>query len=276
MSLFRPSLTFRYLAKHYIINFIALLLGISLAFSIIDYFQHSEQLALSSNYKILYVYYMWQEALVLLYPLTLIFAVIMTKLTLVKSSNMVILHSFGYTKRQLFYPFLLVSVSVYLIFTYLHTTQFSYAKDKAKAMLEQEGVDSYSLKDLFFIYEGTFVYAKNIDPINKKMQDLVLFRLKGNNLEYTMDAKEAYFTGKGWLAKDIFIRKLVYDDNNNLVKYETKIRDEMLTLMGYEPKIIESIQEGKALNMTDSFRALELLANKKEVNPPKKHSNIPL
>ncbi len=272
MSLFRPSLTFRYLAKHYIINFIALLLGISLAFSIIDYFQHSEQLALSSNYKILYVYYMWQEALVLLYPLTLIFAVIMTKLTLVKSSNMVILHSFGYTKRQLFYPFLLVSVSVYLIFTYLHTTQFSYAKDKAKAMLAKEGVDSYSLKDLFFIYNGTFVYAKNIDPINKKMKDLVLFRLNGNNLEYTMDAKEAYFTGKGWLAKDIFIRKLVYD-NNNLVKYETEVRDEILTLIGYEPKIIESIQEGKALNMTDSFRALKLLEEQK-LNTHKLRSTI--
>ncbi len=272
MSLFRPSLTFRYLAKHYIINFIALLLGISLAFSIIDYFQHSEQLALSSNYKILYVYYMWQEALVLLYPLTLIFAVIMTKLTLVKSSNMVILHSFGYTKRQLFYPFLLVSVSVYLIFTYLHTTQFSYAKDKAKAMLAKEGVDSYSLKDLFFIYNGTFVYAKNIDPINKKMKDLVLFRLNGNNLEYTMDAKEAYFTGKGWLAKDIFTRKLVYD-NNNLVKYETEVRDEILTLIGYEPKIIESIQEGKALNMTDSFRALKLLEEQK-LNTHKLRSTI--
>ncbi|SFV53387.1 Permease YjgP/YjgQ [hydrothermal vent metagenome] len=272
MSLFRPSLTFRYLAKHYIINFIALLLGLSLAFSIIDYFQHSEQLALSSNYKILYVYYMWQESLVLLYPLTLIFAVIMTKLTLVKSSNMVILHSFGYTKRQLFYPFLLVSISIYLIFTYLHTTQFSYAKDKAQLMLAKDGVDSYSLKDLFFLYEGTFVYAKNIDPISKKMKDLVLFRLKGNNLEYTMDAKEAYFTGEGWLAENIFIRKLIYD-KGNLLRYETETRDKMLTLIGYEPKIIESIQEGKALNMSDSFRALELL-EKQKLNTHKLRSTI--
>jgi len=272
MSLFRPSLIFRYLAKHYIINFVALLLGISLAFSIIDYFQHSEQLKVSSNYKILYIYYMWQEALVLLYPLTLIFALIMTKLTLVKSSNMVILHSFGYTKRELFYPFLLVSLSVYLLFTYLHSTQFSYAKDKAQAMLAQEGVDSYSLEDLFFLYNGTFVYAKNIDPIKKKMKDLVLFRLKGNNLEYIMDAKEAYFTTKGWVAKDIFIRKLIYN-NNNLIKYRTETKDEILTLIGYEPKIIESIQEGKALNTIDSFKALKLL-KKQKLNTNKLRSTI--
>ena len=272
MSLFRPTLTFRYLAKHYIINFIALLMGISLAFSMIDYFQHSEQLALSSNYKILYVYYMWQEALVLLYPLALIFALIMTKITLIKSSNMVILHSFGYTKRQLFYPFLIVSTSVYLLFTYLHATQFSYAKDRAKAMLAQEGVDSYSLKDLFFIYEGTFVYAKNIDPIKKKMEDLVLFRLENNNLLYTMDAKEAHFKDGGWLAKDIFLRKLIYKDDN-LIRYETENVDEMLTLIGYEPKIIESIQEGKALNMVDSFRALELL-EEQNLNTYKLRSTI--
>ena len=273
MSILRPTLTFRYLAKHYIINFIALLMGISLAFSMIDYFQHSEQLALSSNYKILYVYYMWQEALVLLYPLALIFALIMTKLSFVKSSNMVIFYSFGYTKRELFYPFLVVSTVVYLLFTYLHTTQFSYAKDKAKAMLAQEGVDSYSLKDLFFIYNGTFVYAKNIDPIKKKMEDLVLFSLDGNNLKYTIDAKEAYFTGNGWLAKDILIHNLIYDKSSNLVRYEIEKRDEMLTLIGYEPKIIESIQEGKALNMTDSFRALKLL-DKQKLNTHKLRSKI--
>ena len=273
MSLFRPTLTFRYLAKHYVINFIALLMGISVAFSMIDYFQHSEELALSSNYKILYVYYMWQEALVLLYPLALIFALIMTKLSLVKSSNMVILHSFGYTKRQLFYPFLVVSMIVYLIFTYLHTTQFSYAKDRATAMLAKDGIDSYSLKDLFFIYDGTFVYAKNIDPIKKRMEDLVLFSLDGNNLKYTIDAKEANFIGNGWLAKDIFIRKLIYNSNSNLIKYETEKKDEMLTLIGYEPKIIESIQEGKALNMTDSFRALKLL-DEQNLNTHKLRSKI--
>jgi lipopolysaccharide export system permease protein len=248
-------------------------MGISLAFSMIDYFQHSEQLAVSSNYKILYVYYMWQEALVLLYPLALIFALIMTKLSLVKNNNMVILHSFGYNKRQLFYPFLVVSILIYLLFTYLHTTQFSYAKDRATAMLTQEGIDSYSLNDIFFIYDGTFVYAKNIDPIKKKMEDLVLFRLEGNNLKYTIDAKEAHFTGNGWLAKDIFVRTLLYDSNNNLIRYKTENKDEMLTLIGYEPKIIESIQEGKALNMTDSFRALKLLDEQK-LNTHKLRSTI--
>jgi len=257
MNPFRVKLSFRYLAKHYFINFLALLMGISLAFSMIDYFQHSEQLEFSSNYKILYLFYMWQEALALLYPLALIFAGIMTKLALVKNSNMVILHSFGYTKRQLFLPFFLVAVLVYGLFSYLHTTEFSYAKDKATAMLEQ-GLDTYALDDLFFIYKGTFVYAKNLDPITKKMENITLFELVDNDLQYTIKAKEAKFTGEGWLAKDIVIRRLIYD-KSTLLRYEVEKKEELLTLLGYQPKIIESIHEGKALNMVDTYDAWKLL-----------------
>ncbi len=271
MSLFRPRLSFRYLAKHYFVNFIALLMGISLAFSMIDYFQHSEQLEVSSNYKILYLFYMWQEALTLLYPLAIIFAGIMTKIYLIKNSNMVILHSFGYTKRQLFLPFFMVSFSIYLLFTYLHTTEFSYAKDRATAMLQQ-GLDTYAVEDLFFIYKGTFVYAKNLDPLNKKMEDLVLFELVGRDLRYTIHAKEAYFTGEGWLAKDISIRRLIYD-KDSLKRYEVEQKSELLTLIGYEPKIIESIQEGKALNMIDTFSAWKLL-DSQNLNTNKLRSTI--
>jgi len=271
MSLLRPQLSFRYLAKHYFINFIALLMGISLAFSTIDYFQHSEQLEISSNYKILYLFYMWQEALGLLYPLAIIFAGIMTKVYLIKNSNMVILHSFGYTKRQLFLPFFMVSTTIYLLFSYLHTTEFSYAKDRATAMLQQ-GLDTYAVEDLFFIYKGTFVYAKNLDPLEKKMEDLVLFELVGRDLRYTIHAKEAHFTGEGWLAKDIFIRRLIYD-KNSLKRYEIEEKSELLTLIGYEPKIIESIQEGKALNMIDTISAWKLL-NSQNLNTNKLRSTI--
>jgi len=105
------SLHFRYLARHYIVNILALLMGLTIAFATIDYFQHSLQLEHSSNYKILYLYYKWQEALALLYPLAIIFAGIMTKISLIKSSNMVVLHSFGYTKKALFFPFLVIRSS---------------------------------------------------------------------------------------------------------------------------------------------------------------------
>ena len=271
MNRFLPKLYFRYLAKHYFINFLALLLGLSLAFAMIDYFQHSQQLQFSSNYLILYLFLMWQEALAQLYPIAIVFAGIMTLVTLIKSSNMVVLYSFGYTKRQLFLPFFTVAMAIYLLFIGLHTTEFSYAKDKAQAMLE-DGMRAYDVSDLFFIYEGDFVYAKTLDPIKKEMTNVTLFRLSGNDLLYTIHAKEARFDGEAWKAKDITIKKLVYDQKG-LKRYTVEKRDELSTLAGYKPKMIESIYEGKALNIIDANHAWRLL-RKQNLNTKKLRSSL--
>ncbi len=271
MSLFRPKLYFRYLAKQYFINFAALILGLSLAFAMIDYFQHSQELQLSSNHLIFYLFLMWQEALAQLYPIAIVFAGIMTLVSLIKSSNMVALYSFGYTKRQLFLPFFTVALMIYLLFVGLHTTEFSYAKDKAQAMLK-DGVRAYALSDLFFIYEGDFVYAKTLDPFKKEMTKVTLFRLSGNDLLYTIHANEAKFDGESWIAKNIVIKKLIYEEGG-LKRYEVEKRDELSTLVGYQPKIIESIYEGKALNIIDANHAWRLM-RKQDLNTNKLRSSL--
>ncbi len=271
MSFFRPKLSFRYLAKHYFINFAALLMGLSLAFAMIDYFQHSQKLEFSSNYMILYLFLMWQEALAQLYPIAIIFAGIMTKISLIKSSNIVVLHSFGYTKRQLFLPFFTVATLIYLFFVGLQSTEFSYAKDKAQAMLE-DGMRAYALNDLFFIYEGDFVYAKTLDPIKKEMKHITLFRLSGNELLYTIHAKEAKYDGEDWEATDISIKRLIYDEKG-LKRYETEEHKYLTTLVGYKPKMIESIYEGKALDIIDTSHALKLLG-KQNLNTNKLRSAL--
>jgi lipopolysaccharide export system permease protein len=271
VSLLRPKLYFRYLAKHYFINFVALLMGLSVAFAMIDYFQHSQQLQVSSNYLIMYMFLMWQEALAQLYPIAIVFAGIMTLVSLIKSSNMVVLYSFGYTKRQLFAPFFAVAVAIYLLFIGLHTTEFSYAKDRAQAMLE-EGTRAYAVSDLFFIYEGDFVYAKTLDPIKKVMKDVTLFKLDGNDLLYTIQADEAVFDGEAWEAKQITIKTLKYN-KEGLKGYVTEKRDRLRTLIGYKPKMIESIYEGKALNIIDANRAWKLLS-KQNLNTKKLRSSL--
>jgi len=266
-----PKLHFRYLAKHYFINFLALIMGLSVAFAMIDYFQHSQQLELSSNYTILYIFLMWQEALGQLYPIAIVFAGIMTKIALIKSSNMVALYSFGYTKRQLFAPFFTVAFAIYLSFMWLQTTEFSYAKDKAVAMLE-DGMRVYALDDLFFIYDDDFVYAQKLDPIKKEMKNITIFRVKDNNLLFTVHANKAKYDGNSWLAKDITIKRLIYDENG-IKRYETYTQDRLATLVGYKPKVIESIHEGKALDIVDMGKTYKLLDDQ-HLNTKKLRSSI--
>ncbi len=252
------SLHTRYLAKLYLKNFLALLLGLSFAFAMIDFFQHSQKLHDSSNYKILYIYYMWQEALGLLYPLVLIFALIMTKLSLVKHNTMTALHAFGYNKRELLSPFFMVAISLYLLFTLLNMTEFSYAKDKAKALLKNQ-YNAYNINDLFFKYNDMFVYVNRLDPVEKKIYDLTLFKVVEDQVRYTIHAPSAAFDGTRWIAVEAKLKTHIYDANGTLSRYRVEEKAAIKTLKGYKPKIIESLYEGKALNIVDAYHTWRLL-----------------
>jgi len=266
MSLLNPSLYFRYLAGHYIKNLLAILFGISFAFAAIDYFQHIQDLDVASNYKILYIFYMWQEALGMLYPLAIVFALIMTKLSLVKNNTMGALHAFGYDKKKLFAPLFLVAALVYGIFIALNTTEFAYAKDKATSLLKNE-ITAYDVNDLFFKYNDTFVYINTLDPIGKKIEDITIFKVEGYQVKYTINAPLAVFDGKKWTAIRATVKTHIYK-HGELQRYTVEYKESIDTLEGYKPKIIESLYEGKALNIIDAFNTWKLL-QKQHLNSDK-------
>jgi len=257
MNLMRPPLYFRYLSKLYLYNLASVLMGLAFAFSAMDYFQHVQTLQVAWNYKILYLYYVWQQALGLLYPLAMIFALIMTKFFLIRQNNMAVLHAFGYQKRRLVMPFLFWAVIVYTLFTVLNMTEFAYAKDKASALLERQ-IGAYEVNDLFFKYNDTFVYMKKLDPIHKRLEDITIFKVKDYRVRYTIHAAYATFDGEEWDAVDT-IRKTHIYQKGRLIRYEVEHKEHIKTLKGYKPKIIESLYEGKALNIVDAYHTWQLL-----------------
>lgn len=241
----------------YIKNLLAILFGLSLAFAAMDYFQHAQKLDVAGNYKILYIFYKWEQALGLLYPLSIVFALIMTKLTLIRHNTMGALHAFGYDKKRLMRPFLVAAFIVYGIFTFLHTTEFSYAKDKATLLLKNQ-IGAYNVNNLFFKYNDTFVYINELDPIAKKISDITIFKVEGHQVRYTIHAPIATFDGYEWDAQDATLRTHIYKDGD-LVKYTIEKKNSIKTLEGYKPKIIESLYEGKALNIIDAYNTWALL-----------------
>ena len=262
----QPPLYFRYLSWHYTKNLIAILFGLSFAFAAIDYFQHIPQLDVSGSYKVLYLYYMWQEALGMLYPLAIVLALIMTKLMLVKQNTMTILHAFGFSKQRLIVPFLVIATLTYTVFVGLHTTSFSYAKDKA-AMLLKKQLSAYNVNDLFFKYNDTFVYIQKLDPVHKRLENVTIFKVKGNRVLYTIHAPYALFDGKAWEARQATVKVHIYKAGR-LVRYRVEHKDTVMTLSGYKPKIIESLYEGKALNIVDAYNTWKLL-EKQHLNSDK-------
>jgi len=266
MKTLTPPLYFRYLAWLYVKNLAAILFGLSFAFASIDYFQHIQELNETVNYKVLYIFYMWQEALGLLYPLAMILALIMTKLSLVKNNTMGALHAFGYSKKRLFFPFFIITLLTYIIFTLLHTTEFSYAKDKAKVLLENQ-INAYDVNDVFFKYNDTFVYIKQLDPVKKIIHNITIFKVQGYQVRYTIHAPRAIFKEDEWDAQDAMLKTHIYKEGK-LIRYQTEYKKSIRTLKGYKPKIIESLYEGKALNLIDAYNAWRLL-DKQNLNSDK-------
>lgn len=258
MSILRPKLYFFYLSKLYLKNLLSILLGLSFAFAAIDYFQYAQKLDVSGSYQTLYIFYMWEQALGLLYPLSIIFALIMTKLSLVRNNTMGALHAFGYSKQRLVWPFLLVATLTYAVFTLLHTTEFSYARDKGALLLKNE-INAYNVNNLFFKYNDTFVYIDKLDPIAKTIEDITIFKVVGYQVQYTIKAVKAVFNGHEWDAEDATIKIHIYE-HGKLMRYRVEHKNTIRTLQGYKPKIIESLYEGKALNIVDAYNTWRLLA----------------
>jgi len=267
MNLFDPPLYFRYLSLYYLKNLFAILFGLSFAFASIDYFQHIQSLNVSGNYKILYIFYMWQEALGLLYPLAIVFGLIMTKLALVKQNTMGAFHAFGYSKKRLLTPIMLVALITYGMFLALHTTSFSYAKDKAALLLKNQ-LNAYNVNDLFFKYNDTFVYMKKLDPVHKKLEEITIFKVEGHRVRYTIHAAYALFDGEKWDARDAIVKRHIYGSDGDLLRYDVAYKKSIETLEGYKPKIIESLYEGKSLNIIDAYHTWMLL-NKQHIDSEK-------
>jgi lipopolysaccharide export system permease protein len=266
MNIFNPKLYFFYLTKLYTKNLLAILFGLSFAFAAIDYFQNAQKLHIPSNYQILYIFYMWEHALGLLYPLAIVFALLMTKLSLIRSNTMGALHAFGYSKKRLVLPFILVSFLTYGIFTFLHTTEFSYARDKGSLLLKNQ-INAYDVNNLFFKYNDTFVYINKLDPIEKKIEDMTIFKVQNYQVLYTIHAPLATFNGEEWDAHDATLKRHEYK-HGALEKYSVEHKDHITTLEGYKPKIIESLYEGKALNIVDAYNTWRLL-DKQNLNSDK-------
>jgi lipopolysaccharide export system permease protein len=248
---------FTYLIKHYLKNLFSVLFGLSFAFAAIDYFTKVQELDITSSYKVLYTFYMWQEALGLLYPLSIVFALIMTKIYFVRNNTMGALHAFGYDKKTLLLPLILVASVLYGIFVYLHTTEFSYAKDKAGLVLKNQ-IGAYDVNNLFFKYDDTFVYISKLDPIHKVITDITIFKVEGHQVRYTIQAPYATFDETQWDAQNVIIKTHLYK-NGDLVKYKIEEKKSIKTLKGYKPKIMESLYEGKSLNIVDAYSTWKLL-----------------
>ncbi|KIM04318.1 MAG: hypothetical protein KN64_08315 [Sulfurovum sp. AS07-7] len=254
------KLYYLYISKHFLKNFIVILLSITIMFVLINYLTYGSRISGAFNQKISYIFYSWEYSLSILYPLALVFGVIATKIQLVKNNTMSALYSFGYTNKRLLLPILAIAMTVYLIFFFLQTTAFAYAKDDADAFVGA-GTKISAAQKLFLKYNDTYVYIDKVDPTAKKIYGLSLFEIKDNKIRYTMKSPVGIYNGSGWTLKDA-VMKTNYYEGDMLEKYSVKNFSNFNTLSGYKPAIIDTVSDaGGSMKLMDAYETYKLLSD---------------
>ncbi|MDD5358981.1 MAG: LptF/LptG family permease [Sulfurovaceae bacterium] len=249
-----------YIAKYFLKNFIVILLGMTIMFVLINYLTYGSRINGAFNQKISYMFYSWEHSLSILYPLALVFGVITTKIQLVKSNTMGALYSFGYTNKRLLLPILIITTLIYVIFIFLQTTSFAYAKDDADSFIGNGGKVKAAEK-LFLKYNNTYIYIDKLDQANKKIYGLSLFEVENNKIKYTMKSPVGIYNGSSWTLKDA-VMKTNYYENEMLTKYSTAKYTNFNTLDGYKPIVIDSVGDnGGSMKLGDAYETYKLLAN---------------
>jgi len=249
---------FKYVAFHYLKNILIILLGLSGLFTGLDFLMHSSSLP-SFNIKVLYAFFEWEEALSLLFPLAIVFGGIWTIISFIKQNYIASLYALGVTKRTLFKPFFLISFTIYLLFLGLFFTPFATARDSALALLSNS-YDVSETNDLFFKYDDKFVYVEKLIPKRYKIENLTIFKMKNLEVTETFTAKEAWYNIDEWVASNV-IKKTVVMNENGKQRLQVDRVATLKTLAGYQPKILQSIYDNNALNLTDGIMAIKLLSN---------------
>ena len=251
---------FKYVAFHYLKNMLIILFGLSSLFAGLDFLMNASSLP-SFNVKVLYFYLKIQEALNLLYPLAIIFGAIWTKVAFIKQNKVGALYALGITRKEFFKPFFVVGFFTYLIFVALNFTSFSTVQETSKSLFKnQYGVSK--TKDLFFKYKTkyntSFIYIGALIPEQYKLEDLTIFRMKRDRVVAIITAKEAWYNIYEWVATDAIKKsKFINKEGKQRLKIETL--PIFHSLRDYQPKILESIYDGKALTLSETIFAKRLL-----------------
>ena len=253
-------LAFRYIAKHYLKYFFVILGALMLFVVGFDYMDHAAELSKSANLLLIYLVYKAFYAIDLLLPLSLVFAMISTKIYLIRSNALVSFYSLGYSRVDILKPFVLVATTIIVLFISLHTwSSFARAQEFSRN-IRKHAQYLNPTRDLFFAYKGKYVYFSKLLPLQERAEGVRVFSIKDGSLKEVVIAKSTEYRNDFWHIKEGDI--ITKPDDLSLASNGIEVTEanDLKILQGFRPKILDQVYEGK-VNFTigDALDAIALL-----------------
>ena len=253
------SILTKYILKKYLINFIIVLISLEIFFVGIDFLQNFKNVPQSANLQLLYVLYNAFFTLTLALPLSIVFGWIITLVVFIRNNEFVAFNAIGATNKKIFLPVINISIFLLSLLIFLQMTPLAYSYDQKKKILDNEYFTN-TKSDIFLKYNDYYVYFKKLLPLEKKAEDIHIFRVSGKDVIETIIGEKAYFQNNRWYVVDVKIIEKPKDLNVDNSKLEIRYEKFLHTLDGFKPKILDNVYESKSdFSIFDAVSAVVLL-----------------
>ena len=240
-------------------NFIIVLISLEIFFVGIDFLQNFKSIPQSANLQLLYLLYNGFFTLTLALPLSIVFGWIITLIIFIKNNEFVAFNALGATNRNIYLPIIGISTLLLTVMIILQMTPLAYSSDQKRKILDNQYFTN-TKSDIFLKYNEYYVYFKKLLPLEKKAEDIHIFKVLDNDVVETIIADKAYFQDDKWNIINAKIITKPKDLDIQTSKIEIRYENSLNTLEGFKPKILDNVYDNKSdFSILDAISAIKLL-----------------
>ncbi len=258
----------KYLLLKYLKYFFIILLSLEIFFVGFDFMQSIDKLPKSANLQLLYLAYNSFYILTITLPLSIIFAWIVTLTNLIKENTLISFYALGVSKKKVILPIVLLGIFLTLVLLSFQTTELAYSKEKQSKIINNNFFVNEK-SNILLKYNNNFVYFQTLYPIEKKAENIKIFKLEDGELIETILAKSAYYENNKWYVTDAKIiskpKKLDWGSSKLEIRYENSL----YTLEGFKPEIINNVYKADIEYSVNDALYTILLFDKQGLNTDK-------
>lgn len=249
------SVFFRFISGIYLKSFFIIFLALVGFFVAVDLLVNYKDLPNSANLILLYVLFVACVATSYVLPLSLVFALVISLASLVRSNELVSFYALGLSKKQVIaYPFFWALLFC-AVFVGLNFTPFAYAEDYQYNILRNAKVSAQS-EDIFLKYDNKFIYIQRLESLDDKVETMKIFDIEDFELKRVSRVKNAVFKDNAWLLEDgefvaMPLNLALFGEGLSVEKIEN-----VEALKGFKPRIIENVANQNKYSITDALLSL--------------------
>ncbi len=252
----------KFLSRLYLKKILLLFIAFELFFVGFDLLKNFKKLPDAANLQILYTVNKFLEFVNYTLPLSLVFALLLAMLQIIKNNELVTLYALGVSKVRVAKPFVIIAALLTLLFIALQTLPYFVQTNQTARNIREHGTLSSTTRSIFLKSGEDYAYIETLNPHEKSALGLKIFIIHDGQLQKIIEAEKGRFKKDHWELEEVTILHKPQIDHDSIadarLDITTHARQDVL--YGFTPRIIDTLfQSAPKLTIQDTLLAIQLL-----------------